>query len=365
MYTDETDPAGDAVQPEPAQEIQALIKNGLEFLDKAREELDAGKPKFSIVSFWTAVEILLKVPLIHEHWTLVCSGKKIVRKNYLAGDFQSVTFDETCARLGDVLERPLPKETIAVFNKIRQHRNRVVHFYHSAFTDDDLKQILREQADAWFVLNRLMRDEWPSVFGAGNAWRLAYGETRLIRGNAFYAEARFNLVRSELEQLAGNGGVITPCPECNQHAVVQKTVDTGNKERELRVLQCRVCSGVSRHLLFFCPECDEPVSLSEGEEDFICESCEATLERYELLDEESFSSSDEAMYSPFPAGCTGCMNPNTVCPFGDGYLCTQCLAWYEELSACECCGHSSDSVPEFSHIKGCEFCEGDTRFHAD
>lgn len=61
--------------PELSPDVQALINNGLEFLDKAREELEAAKPKFSIVSFWTAVEILLKVPLAHEHWSLVCSRK--------------------------------------------------------------------------------------------------------------------------------------------------------------------------------------------------------------------------------------------------------------------------------------------------
>lgn len=60
---------------ELSQDVQALINNGLDFLDKAREELEASKPKFSVVSFWTAVEILLKVPLAHEHWSLVCSPK--------------------------------------------------------------------------------------------------------------------------------------------------------------------------------------------------------------------------------------------------------------------------------------------------
>lgn len=70
---DEADQAHRA--PELSPDVQALINNGLEFLDKAREELEAAKPKFSVVSFWTAVEILLKVPLVHEHWTLACSGK--------------------------------------------------------------------------------------------------------------------------------------------------------------------------------------------------------------------------------------------------------------------------------------------------
>lgn len=68
-------------------ETEALITNGLDFLNKAREELQARQAKFSVVSFWTAVEILMKVPLVHEHWTLACSGKKMERKKYLAGDF--------------------------------------------------------------------------------------------------------------------------------------------------------------------------------------------------------------------------------------------------------------------------------------
>ncbi|HAX7769225.1 TPA: hypothetical protein JTH82_005121, partial [Escherichia coli] len=82
-----------------AADVAALIKNGMDFLDKAREEFEAKQYKHSVVSFWIAVEILLKVPLASEHWTLVCSGKKVSRKSYLAGDFQSVSFDDVCTRL--------------------------------------------------------------------------------------------------------------------------------------------------------------------------------------------------------------------------------------------------------------------------
>ena len=65
MMFDVDDTAPDTPAPrELSQDVQALINNGLDFLDKAREELEASKPKFSVVSFWTAVEILLKVPLV-------------------------------------------------------------------------------------------------------------------------------------------------------------------------------------------------------------------------------------------------------------------------------------------------------------
>lgn len=178
---------------ELSQDVQALINNGLDFLDKAREELEASKPKFSVVSFWTAVEILLKVPLAHEHWSLVCSPKKPIKKQaYLAGDFQSVTYEETRERLKDVLERPLDRETDSAFDKVRKHRNRVVHFYHPTFTEAEQRQILKEQADAWFALNRLLRDEWKVIFGVKHNWKLAFGETRLIRETNFMPRCGLN-----------------------------------------------------------------------------------------------------------------------------------------------------------------------------
>ena len=58
----------------------------------------------------------------------------------------------------------------------------------------------------------------------------------------------------------------------------------------------------------------------------------------DLLDEELFHSVDEQLLSVFPAGCTNCMTPESVCKFGDGYLCTQCFIYYTELHVCGCCG---------------------------
>jgi len=351
---------------ELSKDVQALINNGLDFLDKAREELETSNPKFSVVSFWTAVEILLKVPLAHEHWSLVCSPKKPIKKqSYLAGDFQSVTYEETRERLKDVLEKPLDKETDNAFDKVRKHRNRVVHFYHPTFTEAEQKQILKEQADAWFALNRLLRDEWKVIFGAKHNWKLAFGETRMIRGNEFYAEVRLKQVKPELDQLLENNVKIDYCAECHLHATVIETEIIGNEDHKLEVTRCKVCTNAVRQIILACPDCEKLQVQFEGDDDFDCKYCGYTLNRYELLDEESFHSVDEQMHSIFPAGCTNCMIPESVCKFGEGYLCTQCFLYYNELQVCNCCGHLSDSVSELSHIRGCEFCYGDQRYLDD
>lgn len=351
--------------PELSKDVLALINNGLEFLDKAREELEANKPKFSVVSLWTAVEILLKVPLAHEHWSLVCSGNRIIRKKYQSGDFQSITFNEVCERLNNVLDKPLPPETLRAFDKVRQHRNRVVHFYHPSFSKADQQQILTEQADAWFALNRLIRDEWGVIFGANHGYRLALSETRIIQGNSYYAEVRFKQIKPELDELAAQNIPVSNCQDCHQNAVVTTIEKTGNEERPLVITRCKVCTSTYRHISLACPECNERQLLPEGEDEFVCRHCGCTSDRYELLDEEVFRSIDEQENSGFPAGCTNCLSPESVCPFGHGYLCTRCLLLYKKISGCGCCGHQSDSVPAFSHIGGCEFCDGAGPFHDD
>ena len=41
--------------PRLSQDAKALLSNGLDFLNKAREELQVGQAKFSVRSFLTAV----------------------------------------------------------------------------------------------------------------------------------------------------------------------------------------------------------------------------------------------------------------------------------------------------------------------
>lgn len=344
----------------PGGDVLALIENGMDFLTKAREEFSKKKYKHSVVSFWTAVEIMLKVPLLNEHWSLVCTGKKISRSKYLEGDFQSVTYDEACARLEDILEKPLKKETKEIFNAVRQHRNRVVHFHHPQFTDLLVKDILAQQAHAWFALNRFMREDWSSVFGPLHSWKLAFSESYLAKINLFYAERLMALVSPELQQLEAAGATILTCPECRQKARVETRVNTDSHDHKIVTKECHVCASTYRSAVFPCPACQCIVSCDEGEDDVICPECNHAYNRYELFDQESFRSVDEMIDAMPRSGCTSCMSPESVCIFGNGYLCTRCFNFYAELHECRCCGHLSDAIPSNSGFVGCEFCDGVT-----
>jgi len=336
-------------------ETEALIANGLDFLNKAREELEARQAKFSVVSFWAAVEILMKVPLVHEHWTLACSGKKMERKKYLAGDFQSVTYDEACARLGEVLEKPLSKKTADLFNKVKNHRNRVVHFYHNELGEGDQRQLLAEQADAWFALNRLMREDWSSLFGWQLRAKLAMDETRMLRSSEFYAGAKFRheSVQSLIAAERKANRSVTRCVICCLDAVIhsQPFPDVRFYQE-----QCCVCDRTEAHVEVICPNCQQLNVMHADGEEFCCSRCKCELDRYDAIST-GFLTKD-SIFSPVPAGCADCDGYNTVCEFDKNYLCTACLTLHKSLSTCHYCSYNSSSVPEFSAAFGCTFCEG-------
>lgn len=331
----------------------ALLGNGMNFLNRAREELEEGQVMFSIVSFWTAVEILLKVPLVHEHWTLVCSGKKLERRKYLEGDFQSVSYDDACARLADVLEKPLSSTTIAIFDKVRRHRNRVVHFYHNAASDDDLRQIQSEQADAWFALNRLLRDDWDPMFGSWMRLRLGMNEKAMLRGNSFYAAARFRYppVQDALEKIRQTGVTVSQCGICQQQSLAHIAPVT--RMRFVRY-DCMVCHAREPIAEICCPGCEASHKMKADDSEFVCVACGLTRSRYDVLR----SPPETGPRLADPAGCVLCNSWNSVCEYGDKFLCTNCLSVHDKLETCGRCHLTSSWVSNNSKENGCDFCEG-------
>lgn len=336
-------------------ETVALITNGLDFLNKAREELQVKQAKFSVVSFWTAVEILMKVPLVHEHWTLACSGKKMERKKYLAGDFQSVTYDEACSRLGDVLDKPLSKKTTELFNKVKNHRNRVVHFYHNELGEGDQQQVLTEQADAWFALNRLMREDWASLFGGQMLAKLAMDETRMLRSSEFYAGAKFRdeSVQTLIAKEREANRPITRCTGCSQDSVIHQQP---LPDMPLYEERCCVCHRTEVRIEIICPNCQQLNVMNADGEVFSCSRCRCELDRFEAINPVILTK--DSMYGTVAVGCADCEGYDTVCEFGDSYLCTACLTLHDSVDMCDHCTHHSTSVPDLSAAFGCTFCEG-------
>lgn len=362
MFEDDDEPAELLPVPELSEDVKALINNGLDFLEQAREELKDSKPKFSLVSFWTAVELLLKVPLAHEHWSLICSRKSAPKKqSYRNGDFQSISYDETRMLLRDVLEKPLSEDTHNIFDKVRKHRNRLVHFYHTEFSETQMTQILNEQGDAWFRLNQLIRKDWRPIFGEDLYQKLTNDDSRLVRTSHYYSNAKFRALGSRLKELRQAGEQIVKCPTCNKkagrHSVFNEDSDNSRHE-----IDCLVCGYVTDlYLEVSCPDCSGKQRIERDDpSDFECVHCKHTVPRYELLDE-STESPEDHMLRGGTASCSDCEGIETICEFGGSYLCVQCLEIHDSVSACEYCNTLSTHVQDMSGLFGCGFCEGNTK----
>jgi len=196
--------------------LERLVENAFDFLDRALWDFNTA-PKHSVINFHAAIELFLKARLLAEHWSLVISERQDADlKKFLAGDFQSVTLDEAADRLDKVVQSPLTKIELDQFKNLARHRNRMVHFFHDAVTDDateDLKQAIAiEQLRAWYLLNRLLADRWGEIFAKWKG-RLADVTSKLKRHRQ-YLQITFELLQPEIQRQIAQGRTIEECLSC-------------------------------------------------------------------------------------------------------------------------------------------------------
>ncbi|MNS00317.1 hypothetical protein D3C72_315660 [compost metagenome] len=152
--------------PDPA--FKMLLNNAVGFLNRAIR--DAGnRPNALAIGVYTAIELVLKARLAHEHWSLMVT-KSPNRTKFEAGDFVSVSFDDACIRLRDIVQEPLPDETREAFDDLRKIRNRLVHFSppEEAFYGLEAASITTATRmaalKAWYLLVKLMKEDWKQTF---------------------------------------------------------------------------------------------------------------------------------------------------------------------------------------------------------
>lgn len=344
----------------PTSDFSHLVQNGIEFLEMAIRQIDES-PKHSVINFHTAVEIFLKVPLVHEHWSLVVADRDPNRRRYEAGDFLSVTFDEACKRLEGALNKPLRKSAKTAFDIVRQHRNRMVHFYHGGVFDDEHRdQIKLEQARAWFELNRFVMDVWPEVFQSiSNEFR--HMEYRLIAKKS-YANAKYEDLKPKIEGMTKGGAAFENCPSCETSAYTVEEV-----AQNLTSCNCLVCFESERKIKLNCPECGDSEQYIKAYEGFSCKNC-----GYEFAGEEEVleiieqnSGAGNSTYSCTSINCDECQGFETVINYHDGYVCRECFSYFKSVSQCEWCSSYVTGEIEDSYTFGCEYCDGYAGHHAD
>lgn len=338
--------------------VDDLIANATDFLKSATADLSS-RPKHSVIAFYTAIELILKARLMSEHWTLVVS-KNADRGSFAKGDFVSVTFDEACARLQSVIGSPLPDNAKAIFNSLRKHRNKMVHFYHEGETDKNaLESIALEQLLGWRALVSLIENQWQSTFA-----NMAFDITAIDEGFAehrLYAKAKFESLAEKLKEITDGGGVLVACHSC--------TFEAAEREEELEAIfasRCHVCNAYRRWMVTPCPKCSKDLT-NEGDDGAVCESCGAPFSVEELVDvlNEEVITKDNYFEALTPANCASCDGYHTIISWQGSYVCLACIEYTDELARCGWCGEGNNGDLEGSGMLGCSACDGNAKLMDD
>lgn len=333
-----------------------LVNNGIYFIKKAQDNLE-DDIKLSIVLFWTGVEILLKAPLASEHWSILITNNKrfdTTKDKYDKGDFISISYTESLALLRTIHNYTFNNEDEKSLNNIRMHRNRIMHFFNDEINDPHkLEKVKIELAEAWFVLNSFLK-HWRDIINlTDHSYLINNMDNFLSNTNDYYANVKYNKIKNQIVEGKKAGKKYRVCSNCTY-----KSFHVEESEApELIEGRCLVCNHNVREVAFACEECEAEVRIISEGSDVECSICHHINPRDNAFPEEIYSDNDY-IDRQTPASCAECNTYESITEFHDGYICKNCLVYFDHLETCDCCNHSSSHVPENSYAHGCEYCEG-------
>jgi hypothetical protein len=335
--------------------LDRVIENAFDFLETAIEEFDT-KPKYSIMHFSTAVELILKARLIDEHWSLIVADKPEKAK-FEKGDFRSITIKESIDKIRNVLGDDFPEDYQKALLEIANHRNKLVHFFHDQVGKDErsiTEKVAREQCTGWLYLSRLIY-KWENTFEKYQG-KVADLNEKMKKHHVFLSTVYEKIV-PDIDKEKAVGAVFKICPSCQFEACKQSEITD-----HIYTYKCKVCLFDERVIIVQCPECDSSVEIPEGTDDSIqCETCSHTVGSdyiSEQLDTDPVT--QDNYFDHTQINCAHCGSVNCVVKHNDFYVCTECRSISEESGYCEWCneGQIGGGDLEFSYHSGCEFCDG-------
>ena len=338
-----------------------LVENGLDFLFQAIAELE-DKPKYSVINFYTAVELFVKARLMHEHWSLVVSKEPDLTK-FLSGDFHSVSLHEASKRLKNIVGNGLSKEELKAFQSIGKHRNKMVHFFHEASSVDSkeeyIRSIVKEQLKAWYFLHQLLTVKWKGEF---STWRDKIEELDvLLKKHHEFLQVIFDEISPKIKEMEGY--LANGCSSCGIEAQM-----FSEEQETVYDAICLVCGFKQKCLDIECEDCGGNVYFVD--EGFA--SCEDCNKVYEPEDVANVIKDSHAEYvagkegSDTSGSCSNCESYNTVVlTKNDEWVCASCFSVFDSLNPCGYCNHLNSGNMEDSYALGCYLCEGMAGRHRD
>ena len=340
--------------------LENLIDNAFDFLETGISQFE-NSPKYSVINFCAAIELLLKARLMSEHWSLVVATKNHPDlSKFQKGDFKSLNFKDLLPRIEAVTNESFSKETIDCFNGLANHRNKMIHFFHEAHaaspSNDLLEQVAIEQCNGWFYLQRLLR-KWNNIFSSYSEKITSINQ--MMKVHKVYLEAVFERIKPELDADRTKGIIFVNCMTCGHES---------SQEQELTDLlfeyKCRVCTAYNEAIKIPCPEeCAGSILLEQGDAIYDCNTCYEDVDYgyiSDVLGNDGPVHPDDYI-DHVQKNCAACGQLGTVIGHTNNYyICMECFCFSKGIAYCGWCneGQIGGGDLESSFFTGCEFCDG-------
>ena len=381
------------------EEFKKLVQNAFDFLEKSLSQLKT-EPKYSVINFYSAIELFFKARLLMEHWSLIFDKPESASKTkFLAGDFNSVTLSEAIKRINGTSGGKENHSALykTCFDFIRKHRNSLIHFYHADYASEgstEIESIIIEQFQGWLILHHLFSEDWQEYFIEYEG-RISSIDSSMLEHKDFLA-TKFEKLAKKVETMKGQQYKFLVCNRCSHESSYnvnettyrclvcnnieeyykfscqscnqsQENTDDGlstfklhSQDYPLAKFSCITCSTTISCLYYFCRDCEISFTCPE-DEDAYCPQCEELYNHENLLEFHSVYKD----YRPKEYGmvdeisCASCLDSDVIITNSDNYYCLNCKEIHESCEQCEWCGTTQlGSVPEASYVLGCEFCDG-------
>lgn len=337
--------------------FNTIVENAVDFLRRSVEELET-LPKYSVIHFWSAIELFFKARLLKEHWTLLFAEVDNANLDkIISGEFVSVSYGITLKRLSNSTGRSVQQQALDSFEILRKRRNRLIHFFHKEYTDpidkNTLNAIVAEQCRGWFYLHNLLSKEWVKEFSSYQSKISDLHEK--LKEQRGYLQTKYEGLENAITQGINRGVKFRHCFSCT--FLAQKIVE----EKPFYRFQCLVCEANGAEVHIDCPKCNSQLEIEDGEGN--CSNCGKYIDTQELIDLHNPEPERIHHDDPFrlDIACDECNQLNTVVTLHDTeneFGCLACANIYQEFQLEEC-RKCSSLVATLSNdiVFGCLNCE--------
>ena len=343
------------IYTERKQIFDRLVGNALDFLDQSIKDLLEENTKYSVINFYTALELFLKARLMADHWSLVVTQvKEADWAKFTAGDFRSVTLKETVSRLRKIVGSELTEEEIQSFELVRTHRNKIVHFFHG-HQEKDLATIAKQQLVAWHFLHGLLIRRWREHF---DKWITKIQDIdRKLKEHRGFLQAVFDYKKREISRRQKDGSIFRVCASCTF-----KSQEHQQDMEEVYDAECLVCGLTEECLQLACNGCHNKVYFVNGGVS-TCEKCGKQFDPQNLA--EYLLGTGRALmvqdgeFSRELGNCGNCDGYHTIIKLvRESYFCVSCFTQFDYLTPCDYCQELHTGDMKDSYLLGCSQCDG-------